>query len=129
MLGYESAGIVQRVGDVVTTVEPGDHVILSYHSCGRCKPCMSSHAAHCDNVWEANFTGARLDGSNGLHVAHGAEPHSVVFVMQSPLGSPWQMVPCGNGTKLSRASATHIRRVPPPLRRLLTAIVDRADST
>lgn len=31
----------------------------------------------------------------------------VVFVMQSSLGSPLQMAPCGKGTKLSRASVTH----------------------
>ncbi|MEV8350224.1 NAD(P)-dependent alcohol dehydrogenase [Streptomyces niveus] len=83
VLGHEGAGIVERVGAAVTTVEPGDHVVLSYHSCGRCKPCVSSHAAYCDNVWEANFAGARLDGSNGLHVAHGAEPHGHFFGQSS----------------------------------------------
>ncbi|GGD40193.1 hypothetical protein GCM10011335_48590 [Aureimonas glaciei] len=29
--------------------------MLSYHSCGQGKPCLSSHAAYCDHVWEANF--------------------------------------------------------------------------
>ncbi|GAA0939916.1 alcohol dehydrogenase catalytic domain-containing protein [Pseudonocardia zijingensis] len=37
VLGHEGAGVVERVGAAVTTVEPGDHVVLSYHSCGRCK--------------------------------------------------------------------------------------------
>ncbi|MGW3215809.1 NAD(P)-dependent alcohol dehydrogenase [Streptomyces parvus] len=83
VLGHEGAGVVERVGAAVTTVEPGDHVVLSYHSCGRCKPCMSSHAAYCDNVWAANFAGARLDGSNGLHVAHGVEPHGHFFGQSS----------------------------------------------
>lgn len=45
VLGHEGAGVVERVGAAVTTVEPGDHVVLCYHSCGRCKPCVSSHAA------------------------------------------------------------------------------------
>ncbi|MFF8035971.1 alcohol dehydrogenase catalytic domain-containing protein [Streptomyces sp. NPDC016626] len=80
VLGHEGGGVVERVGATVTTVEPGD---LFYHSCGRCKPCMSSHAAYCDNVWAANFAGARLDGSNGLHVAHGAEPHGHFFGQSS----------------------------------------------
>ncbi|MFW6720657.1 NAD(P)-dependent alcohol dehydrogenase [Streptomyces sp. MAR4 CNY-716] len=83
VLGHEGGGVVERVGAAVTTVEPGDHVVLSYHSCGRCKPCMSSHAAYCDNVWAANFAGARLDGSNGLHVAHGTEPHGHFFGQSS----------------------------------------------
>ncbi|MER8073404.1 NAD(P)-dependent alcohol dehydrogenase [Streptomyces sp. NPDC094034] len=83
VLGHEGAGVVEQVGAAVTTVEAGDHVVLSYHSCGRCKPCMSSHAAYCDNVWAANFAGARLDGSNALHVAHGAEPHGHFFGQSS----------------------------------------------
>lgn len=66
ILGHEGAGIVERVGSTITHVKPGDHVVLSYHSCGQCKPCLSSHTAYCDKVWEANFAGARLDGSNGV---------------------------------------------------------------
>jgi aryl-alcohol dehydrogenase len=63
ILGHEGAGIVERIGSAVTHVQPGDHVVLSYHSCGHCKPCLSSHAAYCDHVWQANFAGARLDGT------------------------------------------------------------------
>lgn len=63
ILGHEGAGIVERVGSTVSHLKPGDHVVMSYHSCGHCKPCLSSHAAYCDRVWEANFAGARLDGS------------------------------------------------------------------
>ncbi|MDT0267496.1 NAD(P)-dependent alcohol dehydrogenase [Streptomyces sp. DSM 44915] len=83
VLGHEGAGVVERVGAAVTTVEPGDHVVLSYYSCGRCEPCLSSHAAYCDDVWAANFAAARLDGSNGLHVAQGAEPHGHFFGQSS----------------------------------------------
>lgn len=66
ILGHEGAGVVERVGSAVTHVKPGDHVVLSYHACGQCKPCLSSHAAYCDYIWEANFAGARLDGTVGL---------------------------------------------------------------
>lgn len=87
VLGHEGAGVVERTGSAVTSVEPGDHVVLSYHSCGRCKPCLSSHAAYCDLVWEANFAGARLDGSNGLRAAGsgsgGAEPRGHFFGQSS----------------------------------------------
>ena len=60
ILGHEGAGVVMRTGASVTHLKPGDHVVLSYHSCGQCKPCLSSHAAYCEKVWEAN-------GSDDLH--------------------------------------------------------------
>ncbi|AOS63716.1 NAD(P)-dependent alcohol dehydrogenase [Actinoalloteichus hymeniacidonis] len=83
VLGHEGAGVVERVGAAVTSVEPGDHVVLSYHSCGRCKPCVSSHPAYCDEAWATNFAGARLDGSNALHVADGVEPRGHFFGQSS----------------------------------------------
>lgn len=64
ILGHEGAGVVMRTGASVAHLKPGDHVVLSYHSCGQCKPCLSSHAAYCEKVWEANFAGARLDGTS-----------------------------------------------------------------
>ncbi|HEY0682777.1 MAG TPA: NAD(P)-dependent alcohol dehydrogenase [Steroidobacter sp.] len=66
ILGHEGAGVVESVGSAVTHLKRGDHVVLSYHSCGQCKPCLSRHAAYCDHVWDANFAGARLDGTVGV---------------------------------------------------------------
>ena len=41
ILGDEGAGVVVEVGDGVTTVEAGDHVILSWApSCNRCHECL-----------------------------------------------------------------------------------------
>jgi aryl-alcohol dehydrogenase len=50
----------------VKSVRRGDHVVLSYQSCGRCRKCRSGHPADCENFYEANFGFARLDGSNAL---------------------------------------------------------------
>ena len=36
VLGHEGAGIVDSVGANVTHVAPGDHVVLSFSSCGEC---------------------------------------------------------------------------------------------
>ena len=36
VLGHEGSGIVERVGSNVTTVEPGDHVVLGFSYCGHC---------------------------------------------------------------------------------------------
>jgi aryl-alcohol dehydrogenase len=64
VLGHEGAGTVAEVGKKITAVKPGDHVVLSYQSCGQCRPCRDGHPVHCENFWEANFGFARLDGSN-----------------------------------------------------------------
>lgn len=83
ILGHEGAGLVVRTGVSVTHLKPGDHVVLSYHSCGQCKPCLSSHAAYCEKVWEANFAGARLDGSIGVERNSAEALHAHFFGQSS----------------------------------------------
>lgn len=83
ILGHEGAGVVVRAGASVTHLTPGDHVVLSYHSCGQCKPCLSSHAAYCEKVWEANFAGARLDGSIGVERDGADDLHAHFFGQSS----------------------------------------------
>ncbi len=48
LLGHESAGVVEAVGDQVSYVQPGDHVItcLSVY-CGNCEPCLTGHLSLC----------------------------------------------------------------------------------
>ena len=41
VLGHEGAGVVERVGEGVSKVQPGDHVVLSFASCGECTNCLS----------------------------------------------------------------------------------------
>ena len=36
VLGHEGAGIVERIGQRVTKVKPGDSVVLTFDSCGTC---------------------------------------------------------------------------------------------
>ena len=74
VLGHEGAGIVERVGKNVRAVKRGDHVVLSYQSCGRCRSCRAGHPAQCQHFWELNFGFARLDGSNALE-AGGVRGH------------------------------------------------------
>jgi aryl-alcohol dehydrogenase len=66
VLGHEGAGVVERAGKNVKSVKRGDHVVLSYQSCGHCRQCRSGHPAHCRYLYEANFGFQRLDGSNAL---------------------------------------------------------------
>jgi aryl-alcohol dehydrogenase len=67
VLGHEGAGVVERVGPAVADLRTGDHVVLSYQACGWCGQCLSGHPAYCDKAFAANFSGARLDGTRGLH--------------------------------------------------------------
>jgi aryl-alcohol dehydrogenase len=66
VLGHEGAGVVERVGRRVKSVKHGDHVVLSYQSCGHCGQCRNGHPAHCRHLYEANFGFQRLDGSNAM---------------------------------------------------------------
>jgi S-(hydroxymethyl)glutathione dehydrogenase/alcohol dehydrogenase len=48
VLGHESAGVVEAVGDEVTYVKPGDHVITCVSVfCGECEACLTGHPALC----------------------------------------------------------------------------------
>jgi aryl-alcohol dehydrogenase len=66
VLGHEGAGVVEEVGEQVKGVATGDHVVLSYQSCGSCRQCRSGHPTDCERFWELNFGFQRLDGSNAM---------------------------------------------------------------
>jgi len=47
--GHEGAGIIEEVGEGVTRLEPGDHVICSFLPvCGHCRWCSTSKSNLCD---------------------------------------------------------------------------------
>jgi aryl-alcohol dehydrogenase len=71
VLGHEGAGIIEKVGANVTHVMPGDHVVLSFDSCGGCANCKAGHVAYCDNFFLRNLNGRRPDGSDTLHGSTG----------------------------------------------------------
>lgn len=83
VLGHEGAGVVERAGRRVQGVRPGDPVLLSFQSCGRCRPCKNGRPTDCTRFWEANFGFQRLDGSNAL-AASGVRGH---FFGQSSFAS------------------------------------------
>lgn len=48
LLGHESAGIVEAVGDDVTDIAPGDLVILNWRAvCGECRACRKGQPQYC----------------------------------------------------------------------------------
>src|SRR6266571_3026543 len=51
VLGHEGAGEVVEVGDGVTSVGPGDHVIVSWSPpCGHCRSCNAGHPHLCMDI-------------------------------------------------------------------------------
>lgn len=66
ILGHEGAGVVERVGSAVTAVLPGDHVVLTFMTCGACTRCRDGDIVHCEHFRPANFSGRRLDGTTAL---------------------------------------------------------------
>ena len=64
VLGHEGAGVVETVGSQVAGFVPGDHVILSFASCGACTGCRAGRPVYCEHWVALNLLGgARLDGS------------------------------------------------------------------
>ncbi|WP_026683872.1 zinc-dependent alcohol dehydrogenase family protein [Heyndrickxia coagulans] len=75
-LGHEAAGEVIEVGEGITDLKPGDHVVCSFvPSCGHCLPCQEGRPALCEPGAKANNEGEMLSGGrrlkkNGKEINH-----------------------------------------------------------
>ena len=68
ILGHEGGGIVEAVGEGVTSVEVGDHVIPLYTAeCGECKFCKSGKTNLCQAVRETQGKGLMPDGTTRFY--------------------------------------------------------------
>ena len=76
ILGHEGAGIVQEVGEGVTSLKPGDHVIPLYTAeCRQCKFCLSGKTNLCQAVRATQGQGLMPDSTsrfslNGKRLHH-----------------------------------------------------------
>ncbi|MCH8536681.1 MAG: S-(hydroxymethyl)glutathione dehydrogenase/class III alcohol dehydrogenase [Alkalimonas sp.] len=65
ILGHEGGGIVEAVGEGVTSVEVGDHVIPLYTpECGKCKFCLSGKTNLCQAIRATQGKGLMPDGTS-----------------------------------------------------------------
>jgi S-(hydroxymethyl)glutathione dehydrogenase/alcohol dehydrogenase len=65
ILGHEGAGIVADVGDGVTSLKPGDHVIPLYTpECRQCKFCLSQKTNLCQAIRGTQGKGLMPDGTS-----------------------------------------------------------------
>ena len=68
ILGHEGGGIVEMVGEGVTSVSVGDHVIPLYTAeCGECKFCTSGKTNLCQAVRETQGKGLMPDGTTRFY--------------------------------------------------------------
>ena len=81
--GHEGAGVVEEVGSEVTGIEVGDHVVLSFESCGACEACAERRPFACAEFLLRNLLGRRSDFTTGVTDASGAEVASRWFGQSS----------------------------------------------
>jgi len=71
--GHEGAGVVQEVGDGVSWLSPGDHVVFGFiPSCGRCASCSTGHQNLCD-LGALMGLGRQITDGGSRHHARGQD--------------------------------------------------------
>ena len=73
VLGHEGAGVVERVGDGVASLAPGDHVVTLFSpQCRECVHCRSTRTNLCMAIREEQGKGHLPDGT--VRLSRGGEP-------------------------------------------------------
>ncbi|NQZ23978.1 MAG: S-(hydroxymethyl)glutathione dehydrogenase/class III alcohol dehydrogenase [Colwellia sp.] len=68
ILGHEGGGIVEQIGEGVTSVQVGDHVIPLYTpECRECKFCLSGKTNLCQKIRETQGKGLMPDGTTRFY--------------------------------------------------------------
>jgi Zn-dependent alcohol dehydrogenase len=71
LVGHESAGVIAEVGEGVTTLKPGEYVVVSLlRSCGHCPACVSHAPNLCNGAFPLDSQ-SRLHTKNGQAIRHG----------------------------------------------------------
>ena len=104
ILGHEGAGIVIEVGEGVTSVQPGDHVIPLYTAeCGECLFCKSDKTNLCISVRATQGKGLMPDGTtlflmmvNQFITIWGVQPSVNIPLLQKSLWPKSTLQPIRN---------------------------------
>lgn len=101
VLGHEGAGVVESVGEGVTSVKPGDHVGFSINpACGACRFCREGKPTLCQPAGEKSYQGTLLDGSTRLRLADGRPAKHFLFVS---CFAEYCVVPAGSALRIPPA--------------------------
>lgn len=66
VLGHEGSGIVEKVGPGVKDFQPGDHVVITAASCGKCELCLKGMNFACPDMGALNMGGKMQDGTSRI---------------------------------------------------------------
>ena len=100
VLGHEGAGVVEEVGEGVTDLAPGDHVVFSFiYMCGKCRFCVAGRPVLCLEQGRALTT--PLEGTPRVRDAKGA-----------PLGI---FSGCGSMAQYATVSAENLIKIDPKI--------------
>lgn len=128
VLGHEGAGIVMEVGEGVTSVKPGDHVIPLYTAeCGQCMFCTSGKTSLCVAVRATQGKGVVPEGTTrfsfmGRHIHHymGCSTFSEYTVVAevslakiNPLANPEHVCLLGCGVTTGLGAVKNTAKVQP----------------
>jgi alcohol dehydrogenase len=85
ILGHEAVGTVVETGAAVTSLKPGDHVLVpAITSCGHCSYCRAGMAAHCQTVGGIGWIFGHL--INGVQAEYARVPYAETSVHVVPEG-------------------------------------------
>ena len=114
VLGHEAAGVVEEVGEGVSGIAKGDHVVFSFiYMCGKCRFCVSGRPVLCLEQGRALTT--PLEGTPRVHDAAG-----------KPLGI---FSGCGTMAEYATVSAENLIRIDPKIPMEVAALVGCAVTT
>ncbi len=89
VLGHEGAGIVEQVGDGVTHVRSGDHVVINWQpKCNQCRHCLSGRSDLCENI----------QGTPAPRVFRGDSP--IAVMLNAGTFCPFVVVPAGGAVPI-----------------------------
>ncbi|MEY9945115.1 NAD(P)-dependent alcohol dehydrogenase [Kitasatospora sp. GAS1066B] len=98
VLGHEGAGVVVETGGPDTGLSVGDHVVLSFDSCGHCRNCLGAAPAYCDSFASLNLFGGREENAERFTDAAGGELAPRWFGQSS--FAEYAMVPARNAVRV-----------------------------
>lgn len=74
VLGHEGAGVVEEIGSGVTSVKPGDRVLVNWlPACESCPTCLKGNYTLCDRFPGTILKATLLDGTSRLRTLDGAQ--------------------------------------------------------
>ena len=93
VLGHEGSGVVEAVGAAVTSVSPGDTVVLSWlPACGTCRACQHGRPSSCEHATRQMAAGSLPDG--GFRLSHnGTRLHHYSFLSTFAVTPSWTSAP------------------------------------